>query len=243
MLRRLLLTLVVVSVIAGGAVVAAPLVDAAVRTSVQERVAVEVARQTGATGGVDVEVRGGWFVPQALRGRYEDVRVVARGVPAGDLRVEEVDAHLSGVVVPLRELADGRVDRVEVERATSTASLAYPVLNGVLGQRQPPLSVAPDQGALRVTGTARVLGQDVSLSALVDLTAQAGGVSAVPRRLDSGSALLDRLSRSVLSGLRDRLAFQVPLEQLPFSQQVTGVEVRTTGLVVSTAGQSIVVGS
>lgn len=243
MLRRLLLTLLVVAVLVGGAVVAAPLVDAAARAAAQERVAVEVARLTGATGGVDVEVRGGWFVPQAVRGRYEDVRVVARGVPAGDLRVEEVDARLSGVELPLREVVDGRVDRVEVERATSTARLAYPVLNRVLGQREPPLSVAPEQGALRVTGTARVLGQDLSLSALVDLTAQAGGVSAVPRQLDSGSALLDRLSRSVLGGLRDRLAFQVPLEQLPFSQQVTGVEARTTGLVVSTQGSAIVVGS
>ncbi|MEH3075538.1 MAG: hypothetical protein PGN11_02490, partial [Quadrisphaera sp.] len=29
-------------------------------------------------------------------------------------------------------------------------------------------------------------------------------------------------SRSVLSGLRSQLAFEVPLGQLPFSQQVTG---------------------
>lgn len=247
MLRRLLLTLVVLAVLAGGAAVAAPVVDGAVRAAAQERVASEVARLTGATGGVDVRVGGRWFLPQAVRGRYEDVRVVARGVPAADVRLEEVDARLSGVHLPLSEVLDGRVDRIEVDRAASTVLLAYPVLNGVLGQRDLPLSVAPDGGDLRVTGTARLLGQDLSLSAAVDLAVEdgAGGavVRAVPRQLLSGSALLDRLSRSVLSGLRDQLAFDVPLGQLPFSQQVTDVEVRTTGVLISTSGTSIVVGS
>ncbi|TNM60666.1 DUF2993 domain-containing protein [Streptomyces sp. NP160] len=243
MLRRLLLTLVVLAVLAGGAAVAAPAVDGAARAAAQERVAADVTGATGATGGVDVRVEGGWFLPQALRGRYDDVRVVARGVPAAGLRLEQVDARLSGVHLPLSQVLGGSVQRVEVDRATSTALLAYPVLDEVLGQRDLPLSVAPEGGDLRVTGTTRLLGQDVSLSAAVDLTADGGGLRAVPRQLLSGSALVDRLSRSVLSGLRDQLAFEVPLGELPFSQQVTGVRVGAEGLLVSTSGESIVVGS
>lgn len=249
MLRRLVITLLVLAVLAGGAAVAAPVVDRGVRAEAQERVATEVARLTGATGGVDVQVRGGWFLPQAVRGRYDDVRVVARGVPARDVRLEEVDARLSGVELPLSEVLDGRVERVAVARTATTARLSYAELDRVLGQRDVPLSVTADGDDLRVTGTARVLGQDLSLSAAVDLTVDGGGgaggatVRAVPRQLLSGSAVIDRLSRSVLSGLRSQLAFEVPLGQLPFSQQVTGVQVRSSGVDVSTTGTSIVVGS
>ncbi|PWJ52922.1 Protein of unknown function [Quadrisphaera granulorum] len=251
MLRRLLLTLVVLAVLAGGAVVAAPVVDAGLRTAAEERVAAELVGSTGAAGAVDVSIRGGWFVPQAVRGQYDDVRVVARDVPAGDVVLSEVDARLTGVVLPLRQVLRGRIERVEVSRATSTALLTYSEVNAVLAQRDVPLgvplTVSPDGDALRVTGSARVFGQQVSLSAEVDLTVDAGvdgsTVKAVPRQLDSGSALLDRLSRSVLGGLRDQLAFDVPLGPLPLSQQLTGVAVRADGLALSTTGSTIVVGS
>ncbi len=243
-LRRLLVVVVVLAVLAGGAVVAAPVVDGAVRDAAQERVARVVEQETGATGGVDVVVDGDWFVPQALAGRYPSVRVVARGVPTEGPRLEEVTADLRDVTAPLRGVLDG-APQVRVGSSTARARLAYPELNALLQQQDPPLEAAPGTGEtqqqLRVTTTAEVLGRELGLSGLVDLevergSAGSGELRAVPTSLDTGVGLLDRLSRRVLAGLRDQLAFTVPLGGLPLGQELTGVEVRPDGVVVSTAG-------
>lgn len=248
---RLVVVLVVLSVLVGGAVVAAPVVDGAVRETAQERVAAAVASQTGATGPVEVVVGGAWFVPQALAGRYPVVHVDARGVPAEGLQLERVQADLRDVSLPLRDLLGG-APAVRVGSSTAQVLVAYPALNAYLDAQGQPVQVAPgaDGGQLRVTTSAEVLGRELALSGLVDLQVRppAGGggsdgeLLAAPTSLDTGSRVLDRLSRPVLRGLRDRLAFTVPVEGLPFGLGMTAVEVRPEGVAVSTAGGATVLG-
>jgi len=237
---------VVLGVLAGGAVVAAPVVDGAVRDAAQERVARVVAQQTGAAGGVDVAVGGAWFVPQALAGRYPRVRVVARDVPTEGPRLAEVRADLRDVDVPLRDVLGG-APQVRVASSTAEVLLAYPELDALLAEQDPPLQVAPAGEQLRVTTSAEVLGREVALSGLVALEvgAAAGGGSelrAVPTSLDTGVVLLDRLSRRVLQGLSDGLAFTAPLDGLPLGLELTGAVVRDDGVVVSAAGGAAVLG-
>jgi len=245
-LRGLLGVVVVLAVLAGGALVAAPVVDGAVRDAAQERVAQVVARQTGAAGGVDVEVGGAWFVPQALAGRYPAVRVVARDVPTEGPRLAEVRADLRDVDVPLRDVLGG-TPQVRVASSTARVLLAYPELNAVLAGQDPPLEVAPAAEQLRVTTSAEVLGREVGLSGLVALEVGSGEggtaeLRAVPTSLDTGVGLLDRLSRRVLQGLSDQLAFTAPLGGLPFDLEVTGAVVQDDGVVVSAAGGAAVLG-
>lgn len=248
--------MVVLAVLAGGAAVAAPVVDGAVRDAAQDRVAQVVAEQTGAAGDVDVEVGGGWFVPQALAGRYPEVRVVARGVPTEGPRLAEVRADLRDVRVPLRDVLGG-APQVRVGSSTAEVLLAYPELDALLAQQDPPLAVAPAGEQLRVTTSAEVLGREVGLSGLVALEVSGpggaggdgaggdggtAGLRAVPTSLDTGVGLLDRLSRRVLQGLSDELAFTVPLGGLPFGQELTGAVVEDRGVVVTTAGGAAVLG-
>jgi len=237
---------VVLAVLVGGAVVAAPVVDGAVRDAAQERVAQVVAQQTGAGGGVDVEVGGTWFVPQALAGRYPAVRVVVRDVPTEGPRLAEVRADLRDVDVPLRDVLGG-TPQVRVASSTARVLLAYPELNALLAAQDPPLEVAPADGQLRVTTSAEVLGREVGLSGLVALEVGAGGggaseLRAVPTSLDTGVGLLDRLSRRVLQGLSGELAFTAPLDGLPFGLELTGAVVQDDGVVVSAAGGAAVLG-
>ncbi len=246
--RRLLGVLVVLAVLGGGAAVTAPLLDDAARGVAERRVADQLATETGATGGVQVDIGGRWFVPQLLRGSYPRVGVVARDVPTGaGVELASIDADLRGVSAPLREVLDGGA--VRVARSQVRAELTYRELNAFLADRDDPLEVSPeaDEGLLHVTGSTRVLGVGVALSGEVALevasTDDGGVLKAVPQTLDTGNGLLDGLSRSVLRGLRDQLAFTVPLDALPLEQRLVDVEVAPTGVVVLTEGSSIVVGS
>jgi len=172
--------------------------------------------------------------------------VVARDVPTEGPRLAEVRADLRDVDVPLRDVLGG-APQVRVASSTAEVLLAYPELDALLAEQDPPLQVAPAGEQLRVTTSAEVLGREVALSGLVALEvgAAAGGGSelrAVPTSLDTGVGLLDRLSRRVLQGLSDGLAFTAPLDGLPLGLELTAAVVRDDGVVVSAAGGAAVLG-
>lgn len=246
--RRALGWLVVVVVLLGGVAVAAPVVDGAARAAAEERVAAVVATESGAQGAVGVAVGGGWFLPQLLRGRYPQVQLDLRDVPAEQLRLDRVVVDLDDVELSTRELLDGRA-RGSAGSASATARVSYDALNAVLAERSPPLEVAPEDGGdrLRVTGSTEVLGRRLALSGFVDLEvdleSSPAQLRAVPDELDVDDGLLDLLSGSALRRVKGLLAFDVPLGELPYRQEVDGVQVQQDGVVVSTRGSSIVIGS
>ncbi len=194
-----------------------------------ERGLAEQARTSGGLGQTpDVSIAGFPFLTQALAGRYDDVRLQATGgvdvgglSGAGLVQVAALDVRLTGVEVPLRDVLSGAVDDVPVASVRGDVLLGY----GELSRRAPRgVTVSAAGERLRVTGTVRVLGRDLSASALSDVVLADGSVVVRAREVEAGGA---RVPLGVLSAALD---FAVPVGDLPYGLALTGLRVRPDGV-------------
>lgn len=233
--RRDLAVLVVTAVL--GAALLLWGADRLARSSAEALVVREVQRLTGTVAPPEVELSGSWFLLQAFTGNYDRVQVTLRGPSNGPLRVERLDAQLSGVRLPFSELVLRDPGVIGVGSASSRSVLTYADLNRYLEFTGRPFTVGPGGGPREVAirGKAQVLGGEYEVSAEAVLGAEAGGLTVTPVRLDAGTDLGG--AAEVL--LRQRLTFLVPLDPLPFGQQVTDVTAGPDGLVVRTGSGAL----
>lgn len=226
-MKRLVVTLVVLLVLL--------LVADRVGAAVASRAVADQVQTAGSATQAEVEIGGFPFLTQALGGRYDEVEVVARDVPAGDLTVSRLEATLRGVEVPLSEAISGSVRSVPVASVDARALLAYDELAGRSGDRR--LALAPAGDRVRVTGSVRVLGQTVSVTAVSRLEVTEGELVVTAESYEVGNAAADALLTRALGG---RLDLRIPVTGLPYGLQVTGVEVQPDGVVVLARGGATV---
>jgi hypothetical protein len=216
-------------------------VDYLVRVGAQSVVARTVQARTGVAGRPSVEMNGTVFLWQAVRGRYNDVRIGVRDLTSGPLTIARVDATLHGVHVPFHSVLVRDVNRIVVDRSDETAILRYDDLNRYLKSLGSPLTVAPlDGGQLKLTGTVSALGRTFSASADARVSAAPGGLDVTPTSIDTGVSALDRASQALLGS---QFTFRVPLTALPFGQQVTSISVAREAITVDAAGTAVVLPS
>lgn len=199
-------------------------------------VARQLQRSADLPASPEVDLGGGLFLPQLLRGRYPQVEVRAVRVPAGEVQVAELDVVLRGVRLPLADLVRG-VRSLPVDQVRAEALVDYAALSRAAGEG---LSVGPgDESRVRVTGRARVLGQDLSVAALsrVELAGQA--VRVTPEQYETGLGLADAVVTRALGG---RFDVVVPLERLPLGLQLDRLRVTRRGVVASASAQDAVLG-
>jgi hypothetical protein len=219
-MRRLLVALVVVL----GLLLVADRVGAAVAA---DAVASQVQASTRLASEPEVEIDGFPFLTQALAGRYGEVTVQARDVPAGELTLSRLDATLSGVQVPLSQALSGSVTRVPVAGVTARALVAYDELSRRSGDRR--LTVAPAGDRVRVTGSAQVLGRTVTATAVSRIEVVDGALLVTAESYTVGDAAADDLLTRALGG---RLDLRIPVTGLPYGLQLTAVDVRDDGVSV-----------
>lgn len=174
-----------------------------------------------------VSVQGTPFLTQALRGRYDRVDVQATDVPAGELRLAELDVVLTGARVPLSDVISDDVTEVPVDRVDATALVSYAALARRSGPRE--LTVSPDGDRLKVVGSVEVLGRTLSVSATSTLVLDGDELVVTAEEFDSGAGLADDLLSRALGG---RFDLRLPLEGLPYGLQVESVRVSPQGVVV-----------
>jgi hypothetical protein len=176
------------------------------------------------------------FLTQAVRGRYSSVDVSASDVSAGADRLSQFDASLTGLRLPLSAALSGDVTRVPVDVVDARVVLSYADLQRRLRDRRLALTAGPS-GLLRVTGTVRVLGRDLSAAALSSVRLSGTSVVVTAQRFEVGSAPADRLISAALS---NRLDFTVRIGKLPYGLALTGVRVRASGIEATAAGRDTV---
>ena len=215
--------------------------DGLARIGAQSLLARSIRQQTGAEQLV-VRVHGALFLPQVVRGRYDDVTVDLPTVEAGPLRLRDLHAELRGVRVPFHDVLVRDVHRVAIARATEHTTLTWDDLNRYLRLTSRPITAAPADGPgeLRLTGSIRILGRTVSATADATLAADADGIAVRPTQVDTKVTGLDRATRLLLA---QRFTVLVPLQALPFGHHITGITVQADGLHVSATGDRIVVDS
>ena len=212
--------------------------DRLARWSAETVLANEIEANTGVLTRPEVDINGPFFLLQMVRGRYDDVQVDLEGLGSGPLRIQRLRAELIGVHFSFHDLLARNAVPIYIESTREQATLRYEDLNAYLEATGRPVRIesAPDGGA-RLTGSIQIFGREVSASAQAGLSAEDGQISVRPTQLDTGTGL-DQASRLLL---QQRFAFAVPMDPLPFGQQLTGIDTQDTGLVVEARGRDVIV--
>jgi hypothetical protein len=191
----------------------------------------------------DVSIGGIPFLTQAWRGVYRRVDVEFENVPAAEgVTVDELDAQLRGVHVPLNDLVNRQVESTPVDLATATGRLSFQSLDAATAQRIPSdqLTVKYGPGSepdrLAVTGTYASPAGDVRLRGEARLEAQDGSlvVRLVPESLN-----VPQFVRAAVARL---LRINVKMPDLPFGFQVESVAVAEDGVTVTATAENVVLG-
>lgn len=183
----------------------------------------------------DVTVGGLPFLTQAVRGRYRSIDVSATDVVAGDLRLPELTAQVTGARVRLRDALADDVTDVPVERVDARAVVPYDELVRRSGDRE--LTVAPEGDRLRLRGEVQVLGRELEATALSRLTVENGALVLTAESFDVGSDVVDSLLTGALHGVFD---LRVDLDGLPYGLVVEDVQVQPDGLAVRASADDTV---
>lgn len=217
MVRKMLMLLVVLSVLA--------VVADRVSVRLAERaVADQLSRTAGITGTPLVEVGGTPFLTQVFAGRYDEVRVEAKGVQRDGVRVAELDATLTGVHMSVGEALRGDVNALRVDGVRATALVAYADLARRSGLAE--ITLQPVGSALRVIARITVLGRTVTATAVSGVSLRGGFLSVTTR----SASVVGGASSALVRAAAQRLAFRVAVGQLPFGLSLTRVEITRDGL-------------
>ena len=191
---------------------------------------------TGAgVGEPTVDIRGVPFLTQAVAGRYEQVVVTARDVPAGELRFSEFEATLTGLRVPLSQAVSGDVGDVPVDLLEARAVVPYAAL--ARRSEAADVTVEPVGDRVRVTGTVEVLGRTLSAAAVSRVELQETDIVVTAETLDVGNDAISDLLTRALDG---RLDLRLPVRGLPYGLQPRAVDITDRGVVVDASVQDTV---
>ncbi len=183
----------------------------------------------------EVSVGGVPFLTQAVRGRYDRLDVRAVRVPAGEVTFSELNATLSGVRVPLRDILADTVSAVPVDVVEGRGRLSYDALSRRSGDRA--LRVSPVGDRLRVEGVVSVAGRRLSAAAVSTLTLDGSDLVVTAQSIDVGNEAADAV---LTRALRGRLDLRVPLGRLPYGLQVTGLAVEPDGVTFRALARDVV---
>jgi hypothetical protein len=200
----------------------------------EKRVAEQIRDRGDLHGTPTVDIAGFPFLTQAVRGRYDDVRIQLTAEELGQPAGTRADVSLHGVRVPLSSVLSGSVSRIPVDRIDGTATVSYALLSAQLGGDT---TVRPEGDGVRITKTVHIAGFTLPLTAsgtvtlkgnqlLVDVQRASGVGVTVP------SFLVDRVS-----DLLD-LSYRIPA--LPFGLALTGVRPAADGVHLTVAATNAV---
>lgn len=213
--------------------------DAAARVAAQSLIARDVQDATGSTEVPQVHVRGHAFLLQLLRGVYDEIDVTSVGLSSGPLRVERVESRLSDVELPFHDVLVRDRRPFRIGHTDQRATVLYSDLNRYLEATGRPFQLASGGGnQVEVTGALDVLDRHVVVHAEVSLTVEDGALVLTPNQIDTGSSPLSRVNRLLLA---QRLSLAVPMDGLPFGNELLEVQPTSTGVLIHAEGRSVVV--
>ncbi len=212
--------------------------DWVARVSAQSLLARNIQAETGTDGTPRVKVNGLLFLPQVIRGRYDSVQIGLVDLTAGQLRVASLSAELRGVHLPFHDVLVGSANDILIDGSVEQALITYPDLNAYLESTGRSVRVeAAADGNVRLTATLELLGQSITASADAEISAADGAVAIRPTRLNTDTDL-DASSEALLGR---RLTVVVPMDPLPFGQQVTDIKTVDAGILVNAGGTNITI--
>jgi hypothetical protein len=257
--------IVIVLVVIVGVLVAA---DFGVAAAAEYQVSKKMRTELNLAADPSVDIHGFPFITQALAGDYQDISINATGVPAKNtLRDLEVDADLHHVRVPLSNLLSGNVQQLKVDEVDGQVQIKASDVGRLLDI--PDLNISPvsldtiygvgaDQkeqqqeqqtgqdaqvAGLVLSGSIDIEGQKTKVSVFGVIQLAGGNIQVKPTKLEVSNSLI---SGSLPDAFEQQLLpkFAVTLKPsdlpLPFTVQVTGVQVQSGILVVQGKAKNVV---
>jgi hypothetical protein len=224
--------LVVVLLLLGLAVVA----DRFAVGIAEDKVAEQIAAKGNLQGTPTVDITGFPFLTQAVRGRYDDVRIDLTADQLGQPAGTQAHVDLHGVQVPLSSVLSGSVSQVPVDRIDGTATLSYALLSAQLGGDA---TLRPEGDGLRITKTVELLGQTIPLTA-TGTVALKGNQLVIDVQKAAGAGV--DLPGFLVSRASDLLDLRYDIPALPFGLQLTGVTPAEDGVHLRLEAQDTVLG-
>ncbi|GEN80563.1 LmeA family phospholipid-binding protein [Actinotalea fermentans] len=219
-MRRLVWTVVVLAVLAGGAY----LVDSLMRDQAEQRVAAEVEQAIpGVEQPPDVTIEGFPFLTQVAAGELSSVRLAAPAATVDGLRLEDVVVRVHGV---------GTTAPYTAETAEMTALVTPDAAEAALGLSGLDLGVR--DGELIATASALGLPLDVAMSVRAEgqeVVVDVVGFVLGGFRVDSGELPAEITAQ--LQGLR------IAITGLPATMNLTGATVVDDGIRLEAAGADL----
>jgi hypothetical protein len=213
--------------------------DALSRAGAEALLARNIQNATGVSEPPVVDVKGFAFVPQVVRGTYNEVTVTTQGITSGPLRIDRVDSQLFDVRVPFHDVLVQDIRRVGINRSIEDVTLRYEDLNAYFDATGRRLQLAPaESGEARLSGVVEVLSQRVQVNATVTFSVADETMRITPRQVNTGSTTLNQASRLLLG---QRLALSVPLGTLPFGHQLRSAAAGPDGIHLRAEGAAIIV--
>ncbi|HZY76982.1 MAG TPA: DUF2993 domain-containing protein [Jatrophihabitantaceae bacterium] len=238
----MLIALVVVAVLASIAV-GIGLADRSIATLAERAASAYLAEPFG--GPPTVRVHETPFLTQALRGRYRDVEVAGGGLQVGEISGATLNARLSNVLLPPRELLGRRTQEVACEHVAGRLLIPYGELARV--SRVPGLTLSFERGrlyagaALPVPGFSQLAGGTSRLRGTV--RGRAGLLvdgNTVWLRVSELSVAGLSVTTLLLRQLMPRLNVAIGLPNLPWGLHIDHLEPSDAGLVVHVSASAVV---
>src|SRR6266536_73456 len=227
-MRKLLIALVIILV----ALVAADRIAVHIA---QRKVASRVAAAYSLARPPSVTIQGFPFLTQLVAGNYQQVDILLASVVRIWVDLRNLQARFVRVHAPLGELVGADRASVKVitaDHAAATALIPFPVV-----QRRLPRGITLSQdggGELRLSGKLGYQGLWVPVTAAVGLRVTGNAIEVVPHDVIVGGALA--VPPALLGS---RLAFTLPVHDLPMHLKMTRVRVTAGGVEVSAAARDV----
>lgn len=237
----------------------AVVIDFAAAAYAEYRVSRELRTSADLSADPAVTIRGFSFLAQAIRGRYKGIDIIAQGVQSDMLGETRLEASLEGVRIPARNIAEGRVSTVPVDKLYGRVKFEATELGQLLGVPDLEISAPPGQksdgtggsggsgrptnGEIVLTGTVPINGEQTRVSVRADLLIDGTrvrivardyyygptGGSDTPALTDARPAVLQQFSRTV------------DTRQLPFGVVPTAVYAQGSQIVIEGTAEHLTI--
>jgi LmeA-like phospholipid-binding len=238
--RTLIVLLVLLIVLAGLLVVADRLAAGFAERAIADQVSQEVENREIQSSSPRVTVGGFPFLTQVLAGRYESISILVRDVrPVGQaegLRMPELAVDARNVSASLETLRSGEGE-VTAETVEGTGVIAYSSVVDVIAQ--PGLTLSEENGRLLVSSPLQVLGQELTVRGIAELTVVDGQVLLGFDELTADGLPDDAVARQAVSAYARQISVQLPVPAMPFDLQVREVRPLPQGLAVSAIAREV----
>ncbi|WP_283138797.1 LmeA family phospholipid-binding protein [Rhizohabitans arisaemae] len=196
-------------------------VDRLLVDAIEKDISREIAARFNLSEQPEVVIEGIPFITQAVAGRYDEITVTIGPVARDGMRLQRVEGKLYGVTAPLFRLITNAAEvDVRAERATGTVLVS----KDVLAARAPRgVTLESSDGELTAAGQVTVVGRPVQVKAALKLDVVAGGIRVTPVNVQFANGI-------PVPGVDRRLAFTIPVRNLPLGLKLTEVRSTAKGL-------------